>query len=361
MSDTPEHLTIDTDEQPRRARPGKIPQLKPAFRDNGTVTEMGLAPMQAAALRPRLFLFLGYEVADGVYQVRRNELGELVKGLEPEPSSGAPVAGPTYGLNGFPLGVWGLPNDADADVKPLPSPEVIFAGNRIKVVSAASLDELVGPQIVYRQVESGRRPLPLSAAGPSRGDMLDLARGLGEVDIANAEQAVATARQVLFGPAVLDDSPRVTGRSRLARATYRGSRTAPPMFGTLTEGIDLSNPDGTTATTIETLPAGPKRKARNPRILGFVGAGSGRMQRIDQRSFAVRLHVVDRRTGGLGPAHEPAHDVIERRVAVDLGFTDAQEVEVRSVQNQNPGAVGCHLKRLDTPRRAGGDLRCAGD
>ena len=31
-------LTIDTDEQPAKARPDKIPQLKPAFREGGTVT-----------------------------------------------------------------------------------------------------------------------------------------------------------------------------------------------------------------------------------------------------------------------------------------------------------------------------------
>jgi len=31
-------LTIDTDEQPAKARPDKIPQLKPAFREGGTIT-----------------------------------------------------------------------------------------------------------------------------------------------------------------------------------------------------------------------------------------------------------------------------------------------------------------------------------
>ncbi len=292
----------------------------PPTRGDGSASALGLSPMQARSLESELHLSLSYEVADGVYQARASKMGDLVDGLTVEPAGGrASDAGSTFGYNGFPLGVWGRPNDAEAEVKPLPSPEVVFAGNRVTLVSAARLIGLTGPQIVYRQVDHGRRPLPLSASGSSRSNMLGLAAALDDVDVVTAEQAVATARQVLFGTvdsAGTNGLSNGTGRSRLARAAYRGSRTAPPMFGTLTEGFDLSNPEGAGSATIDPTPIVDRRPVRSPRIIGYVGAGSGRSPKNPTTTVADRK--IARR-----PA--PSTASVKRRfgktLAVDLNRT----------------------------------------
>ncbi len=299
------------------------PRPVPAVLSDGSETTLGLAPMQATGLLSSLRLALFYEVGDDLYVPKPAESAALVDGLTAEPvpgsaasgPSGPPAGTPTYGYNGFPLGVWGRPNDAEAEDKPLPSAEVVFAGNRIRLVSKASLDDLVGPQIVYRQVRSGRRPLPLSATGPSRGELLGVAAGFADVEVADAQQALATARRVLFGgtgtaatiTASVDNDG--TGRSRLARAGYRGSRNAPPMFGTLAEGIDLSNPDGADTAVIDDGPATPKRTVRAPKVVGYVGAGSGRSPKTGFTTVSQ---------SGIGRRPAPSTASVKRRLGRTL-------------------------------------------
>jgi acetyl-CoA C-acetyltransferase len=77
-------VTVDADEQPRTARPEKIPQLKPAFREGGTVTPANsssisdgaaaLALMRAAdaaaegrAIRARLLAHASHAQAPGLF------------------------------------------------------------------------------------------------------------------------------------------------------------------------------------------------------------------------------------------------------------------------------------------------------
>src|SRR5690606_33268700 len=145
--------------------------------------------------------------------------------------------GPTYGLEAFPIGAWGMPEDAKQPSSPIPKGDVIFAGSRLKMVAEADMSSQTGHEIDYYRVEPGRRPLPLSAAGTLRAANLNRATALGVVaERATVSGAFAEARKLLFAASseALPEGLLAAGqRSAKAQAIYENSRTAPPMFGTL--------------------------------------------------------------------------------------------------------------------------------
>ena len=82
-------LVVDTDEQPGTARPEKIPHLKPAFRDGGTVTAANASSISdgAAAL---ILAGLDHAQAGGL-NIRARILGHSSHAQAPEWFSTAPI------------------------------------------------------------------------------------------------------------------------------------------------------------------------------------------------------------------------------------------------------------------------------
>ncbi len=82
-------VTIDADEQPKNARPEKIPNLKPAFRDGGTVTAANSSSISDGAAA--LVLATPDAVADKNLPVRANILGHASHAQEPGLFTTAPI------------------------------------------------------------------------------------------------------------------------------------------------------------------------------------------------------------------------------------------------------------------------------
>jgi acetyl-CoA C-acetyltransferase len=82
-------VTIDADEQPKNARPEKIPNLKPAFRDGGTVTAANSSSISDGAAA--LVLATPDAVADKNLPIRANILGHSSHAQEPGLFTTAPI------------------------------------------------------------------------------------------------------------------------------------------------------------------------------------------------------------------------------------------------------------------------------
>ena len=82
-------ITIDTDEQPKNALPEKIPSLKPAFRDGGTVTAANSSSISDGAAA--LVLATPSAVTNKNLPVRANILGHSSHAQEPRLFTTAPV------------------------------------------------------------------------------------------------------------------------------------------------------------------------------------------------------------------------------------------------------------------------------
>lgn len=251
----------------------------------GNTTTMGLSPMNASNLGSRLSIRLQKKTA-GAWQDRTADLLPLVTGMREE---GGAYEGPSYGLEAFPIGVWGLPEDAEQPSSPLPKGDVIFAGSRLKLVAAADMIGQAGPEIDYYRVEAGRKPLPLSASGNRRVSMLNRSGSIGLASLADSvDQAFIQAQQFLFSDASvgvdgLIDVPR---RSDTAQASYVRSRTAPPLFGTLMDGLESAN--GANATSQDMAPvAGVQvRTPRAPFVTGLMTSGAGVAQRLSDTTVS---------------------------------------------------------------------------
>ena len=80
-------LTVSADEQPARARPEKIPQLKPAFRDGGTVTAANASSISDGAAA----LILASRRAAGDLPVRARVVGHATHAQAPGLFTTAPI------------------------------------------------------------------------------------------------------------------------------------------------------------------------------------------------------------------------------------------------------------------------------
>ena len=129
----------------------------------------------------------------------------------------------------FPVGVWGLPQDPSN--RKIPKGEMIEALNELDLACVA-LPSAGGPEIPYYQVEIGkRRPLPFTRKDA---DVSKLRTQAGAVTAlvappANVAAAFAAASRFLGKSA-----------SPTALAALRGERQAPPLTGTLTEGLETA-------------------------------------------------------------------------------------------------------------------------
>ncbi len=273
---------------------------------SGHATGLALSPMGKGGLASPLTVTLAqWDEGTSTWVDRTDALGSLAR---------------TVGQEWFPIGAWGplpLPN---LPVTPLPQGDVVSAGNRLMLTAQAQATA-VGPLIDYYRVESGRRPLPLQAAGTGRGSMLTTAAPFRAEPPNSATVALAAAAEVLFAPppAVLPAGVLPTGtRSGVAAAAFAGLRAAPPQFGTLTDGLVRSNrPDATRDDMPDPEPT-PPRPLRQPFVAGFVTAGSA----VPLRSTGTT--VADPRTKRRpAPSTESVHTRLGRSLPVQLGRTAA--------------------------------------
>ncbi|HHU10691.1 MAG TPA: hypothetical protein GXZ60_11855 [Intrasporangiaceae bacterium] len=262
-------LTITTSIPTREISVGSraLPPVEPRLA--GAVTQLGLAPMGLRNLRPTMRVTLQRREG-AVWKNAASWLTPLTEGIEG-------TSGPArIGTEAFPLGVFGAPQSSGAGTARLPSHEVVRAANSLLLVAGIQ-EEPPGPQLNYYRVEAGRRPLPLQSTRTTRATMVNLGRTLvPEVDTVSA--ALGTASTLLFEQ----------GRephSRLARASFRTDRAAPPLFGSLTDGLVADNgPDGQRE-RIE-VPQGEAALPRRPVVIGFLEAGPGAAARPVHTSVA---------------------------------------------------------------------------
>ena len=285
---------------------------------SGAAVAMGLSPMNAAGLKGELEIRLERRVGN-TWTDRTSDLRPLVEGMKDEKTA---EEGPTYGLEAFPIGVWGPPEDPEQPSSPIPKGDVIFAGSRLKMVAEADMSSQTGPEIDYYRVEAGRRPLPLSAAGTLRADNLNRATALGVVaESASIKEAFIEARKYLFadGTGALPEGLLATGqRSAKAQAIYENSRTAPPMFGTLMDGLEASNAsNGSTA--FMSLDESPRViKPTKPFVTGFMSNGAGVALRDATTTVADKR--IKRRPA---PSTESVRGRLGRSLPIKLNTTHA--------------------------------------
>jgi hypothetical protein len=256
---------------------GSVTVEAPVTRSDGASPSLGLSPMRASALLSTLTLDLKMKTPGGASLVAANDklaaLGANLNAATPRPE------GSSLSNDAFPIGTWGDPQPEGVGAQPLPKGDVLFAGNAIRLVAeAADFDR--GPEINYYFVEAGRRPLPLSAGGSTRASLLsraDTVKG-SFGPMVSAEEALLTARNTLFrrGNDVPTAGVLASGaQSNLARAAFLGDRAAPPLFGTLADGLRVSNAsDGTAERQPAPAPVvypGP----RAPVVVAVLSAGAG--------------------------------------------------------------------------------------
>lgn len=144
----------------------------------------------------------------------------------------------------FPLGVWGQPQDPNQ--RKLPKGKMVEALSELDIACVA-VPSGGGPEIAYHQVEIGkRRPLPFSRAPNVVSTIRATASSVTALVAApaNVSAAFATAGQFLGKTA-----------SPTALAALRGERQAPPLAGTLTEGLESA-----TATVVPAVGAAKPAK-----------------------------------------------------------------------------------------------------
>jgi len=191
---------------------------------NGAATGLGLAPMGARSLTSTVRVSLERLDFQGRWQPDAAHLQAL-------------AGASRIDRDHYPLGVWGSPKSLGS-APALPSTEVITAGNRVTLVAGIALNP-VGPQVEYRRVVAGRRPLPLRATGATRAAFLKTSHDLDLPVPATSDAALSLARSTLF-PTVLD--VMAAGQhSALARASYRRDRVSPPRIASLTDGLAKAN------------------------------------------------------------------------------------------------------------------------
>jgi hypothetical protein len=146
----------------------------------------------------------------------------------------------TFGA--FPAGVWGPPQDDNN--RKVPKAEMIEALNELDLAARATPSG-GGPEIPYYQVEIGqRKPLPFTRR---------------TVDVTALKTQAADVAALLPNPATVPAAFAAArtflNASPTARASLRGERQAPPLLGTLAEGLQ--------ADAVTTVPAiGAERPAK---------------------------------------------------------------------------------------------------
>jgi large repetitive protein len=126
----------------------------------------------------------------------------------------------------FPVGVWGPPQDSNN--RKVPKAEMIEALNELDLELRAA-ESAAGPEIPYYQVEIGKRkPLPFARRAADVTKVKNQAAAVEALITEPVSVSAAFAAALTFLSA---------SASPTALASLRGERQAPPLVGTLTEGL----------------------------------------------------------------------------------------------------------------------------
>lgn len=222
----------------------------------GSTTSLGLAPMGLRDLTPTLTIRLERKSDTGSWTAHDSTLAPLAAGL-----GGAGPA--SYATESFPLGVFGAPAASASNTR-LPNHEVVVAAHQVTLVAGITVPT-PGPLMDYYKVEATRRPLPLQATRTTRASMVNLGRTLEIPLPASAGEALTQAQAILF-------EHGHEQHSAVARASFAVDRSAPPMFGTLTDGLVADNgADGERSRL--PVAAATKRQPRRPVVVGLLESG----------------------------------------------------------------------------------------
>jgi large repetitive protein len=292
-------------------------------RSDAAIISLGLAPMAAAGLTSVLNLSLeSLNAATGTWNFEHAKLSQLAANLRLAVPS---AAGSALLTDAFPLGVWGEPAAQGLPAPALPTGDVVTAAKGVRLVAEAIVPPQTGPEIDYYRTENGWKPLPLQATATGRGAVLNTASGFERAPVSVAA-ALELAAAELF--AIIDRQvPRgvvaTRPRSNLAAASFVGERTAPPLFGTLADGMARTNRANTTGSKlppkVKPTYAGP----RLPNVLAHLTAGTAVAPALARTSVADAS--------------------IARRPAPTLASTRARtatHLPVKLVRTAAPGAGG---------------------
>lgn len=315
---------------------GATPQQQVALvQSNGQPTALGLSPMGAHDLQSTLSIALEmYDAPTRTYVGFSSALALLTAGFGTGPGR------PGYSTDNYPLGVWGLPGDPSIPVKPLPQGDVVAAGKQLVLVAGVDAPQ-VGPDIDYFQVTADRRPLPLLATGNARRDFLNVAAGLPGVTPTSAADALTLAAQTLFATRTIDGVATARGgHSALAAAAYQLDRSAPPVFGTLTDGLAKANGASGDRTELP-APTGPSaRELRAPFVTGYFTAGAGAVARAAGTSVA---------DGRLKRRAAPTVESVRGRMALHLPTAVLGRAATPTVATSGTVLSSAEPPRTETP------------
>ena len=265
------------------ASPGVLSVSVPQpLRPDNAVTAMGLSPMDSGGLTSALTLTLtgltdepGVKtLADGVLKAQRPHV--------------------TIDTDAFPIGVWGEPSALP--IPNIPTGDVIFAMNRIRFDFKNRTLFTTIPPIPFRRVTHARAALPLQATGGARPGLFAKADSIAIPAPVGASAAMVEASSRLFAlrtDAVPDGMQARGNPGAVAAAAFQGERVAPPIFGTLADGLKRTNAADTVPTVLEApapvVPKGP----RPPKVSGLLSGGAGVFERgpattVADKSFKRR-------------------------------------------------------------------------
>jgi len=293
---------------------------------DGTATTINLAPVGTSNFISVFELALykkdnagNWPNIDSLHSNSSSKLAKLAAGFAQESES---HKGASYGYEAFPIGAWGESKDPEQPSKALPKGDVIFAPNRYKLVAEADPQNITGPPINNNRVEAERRHLPLLATGPMRATIINSANSFGLPSIPSQTEALMNlAQQTLFsdlGPIAVDGFIGNSQRSATAKASYVGSRTAPPMFGTLTEGMLEANDVNASSALMQAAPAVVGRTPRAPFVATVMTSGTG--VELRPKGTSVSNQRIKRRAA---PSIDSVKGRLGRSLPISMKFTAA--------------------------------------
>ena len=237
-------------------------------RPDNAPTTLGLSPMGKSAMHSVLTLnIVGTSGEAGVAGNHPSVLDGQVDsiGLDTE---------------AFPIGVWGEPNVLP--IPAIPNGDVIFALNRLRFDLRKSVGVSPLPAIPFRRVEHARDVLPLQAAGGQRPLLFATAGALVIPAPTTVAASMLEASTRLFA-ARTDALPAgLLARGNpgaVAAAAFHGDRVAPPIFGTLADGLRRTNASDGASSTVPVAPASVPPSPRPPKLAGVLAGGAGVIER----------------------------------------------------------------------------------
>ncbi len=242
---------------------------------NGQLTTLGLAPMGSGNMQSQLALsIVGTSSEPGVPGPHPGVLdGDIDRiGLDTE---------------AFPIGVWGEPNASP--VPGIPKGDVIFALNRLRFdLRTRGLTTPI-PPIPFRRVTYGRELLPLQAQGGQRPVLFTTASGVNVPTPATTAASMLEAGTRLFTPRTDAPPDGLLPRGNpgaMAAAAFGGDRVAPPLFGTLADGLRRTNAADGASTVLPTPEPVTPPEPRAPKFAGVLAGGAGVIERGPRTSVS---------------------------------------------------------------------------